>query len=254
MAGVVCVRSMPLALLAVANFSAGCAAPINQMMAHPNYQASLQTVATPPRAQPIKEIAPDAKASDYLAMGLNFYQANQKVDAAHAFTLALDTGNLNDQGRALAYWHLFLAHRDSNLSGPGAEALQSFITVSNLLFQEDKELAGYVEDEPIHDFIEGFNLNERFLLAELLLDAIWARRDPSFGRTPERAVLVRDIQAERLFVQLFKPCDNPEAAPSVEFSQAVQQHNGHAIDRAQILCPGAAQRGSFFFTTDARDR
>ena len=191
-------------------------------------------------------IAPDAKASDYLAMGLTFYQANQKSDAARAFNFALSTGNLNNQGRALAYWHLFLAHRDANLQGPGAEALESFVTVSTDLLDQ----TGGEEESGanVREFIDGFNLTERMLLAELVLDALWARRDPEFGRTPERPVQVRDADAERLFVQLFKPCVQSEA-PEVKFSAGRHPRRGQRVDKAQISCPNAGPPMSFYFTT-----
>jgi hypothetical protein len=203
-----------------------------------------------PASAKVPTLAPNARASDYLALGLSLYQANEKSDAAHAFQLALQTGNLNNQGRALAYWHLFLAHRDGNLQGPGAEALDAFITVSNDLIEES-HCTGAEDCADVREFVDGFALTDRLLLAELVLDALWARRDPAFGRTPDRPVSVHDAESERLFVQLFKPCAQ-SAEPQVHFSAQSRQSHAHEaerVDQAQISCPDASAPVSFYFTT-----
>jgi hypothetical protein len=189
---------------------------------------------------------PEARASDYLALGLSHYQANQKPEAARAFERALSTGNLNNQGRALAYWHLFLAERDGNLQGAGADALESFVTVAQLLL-DDRASGSDDSGDNVAEFIDGFNVSERMLLGQLVLDALWARRDPSFGRTPDRPVRVRDAEAERLFVQLYRPCMQTEA-PAVQFSAARHPVQGR-VDRAQISCTNAGPELSFYFTT-----
>jgi hypothetical protein len=195
---------------------------------------------------PDMEVTEGGRASDYLAMGVSFFHANHKAKAAKAFQHALATGNLNNQGRALAYWHLFLANREADVNGVGAEALDSFLTVSLLLFEEEHELPD-VEAQSVREFIHGFNLAERMLLAELVLDALWARRDAHFGRSPQRAVKVRSADAERLFVQLFKPCGANDSTPTVQQEEIT--HLGVRVDQVSFSCPGEATSGQFFFST-----
>jgi len=244
-------RAAPLVCL----FAARCAAPLPLLHPHASAPtavkpavASLSAERLPPRSDAsAPRTAPEVRASDYLALGLGHYQNNRKAEAAQAFEHALSTGNLNNQGRALAYWHLFLAERDVNLQGPGAEALESFVTVAQLLI-EDSVTGSDESGDNVAEFIDGFNVSERMLLGQLVLDALWARRDPSFGRTPDRPVRVRDAEAERLFVQLYRPCVQTEA-PAVQFSAAGYTGGKGQLDRAEISCTSAGPELSFYFST-----
>lgn len=233
-----------LGLCAMAFLFGGCAASGEHAGKPSEQHASAQQAKT--AAHEDAELASTGRASDHLAMGVALFHGNQRAKAAAAFKRALETGNLNNQGRALAYWHLFLANREGDVTGAGAEALDSFLTVSLLLFEEERELPD-VEAQSVREFIHGFNLAERMLLAELVLDALWARRDPHYGRSPQRPVKVRSSDAERLFVQLFRPCAAAETAPSVQHEEIDQL--GVRIDQVSFTCPGESTSGQFYFST-----
>jgi hypothetical protein len=201
---------------------------------------------------PMVELDASSRASDYLAFGLTYFNGGQRLEAINAFSHAIATGDLNNQGRALAYWHLFLSHREESLDSHGAEALSSFVTIGRMLQQQASE--GYDgEDllEHVKSFIERFELNDRILLAEVTLEALWAKKDNNYGRTPERPVLLGSARAQRLFLNVFKPCvadDEQEQKARVRIARAAALVNNQIIDEATIQCPGAARNTSLFFT------
>lgn len=238
-----------LGFLYAATIGCGAQPSAGTLSQQRHYVASLESVPPPLNRRPMHDLAPNSKAAEYLAMGLSFYNASQKIDAVNAFSRALGTGNLNDQGRALAYWHLYLSQRDATRPGSGADALASFVTVSRLLLNEDRVEEDAEQEEDVKRFVEGFDLGERLFLAELMLEAVWAHRDRDYGRTPERPLRVATTQGQKLFVQLFRPCDEQEQSqPRIEFSRAQPGVHGRELDQAEIRCPGATKPVHLFFS------
>jgi len=215
------------------------------------YIASLKAMQpASPVHTPAEPVKAGGRASDYLALGLTFYNGNQKVEAVDAFQRALETGDLNNQGRALAYWHLFLSYRDDKLSSQGAEALASFVTVSRLLMQQSVDkLDGEDLLEHVVTFIERFDLRDRLMLAEVTLEALWAHHDNGYGRSPDRPVLLGGARAQRLFLHVFKPCTEEESNENarVRIVKAVFTVNAQPIDEAKISCPGQDKVVSLYF-------
>ncbi len=245
MSRLVGVVALSLSLVCVACASAPTPSPLNR-----GYIASLKAMQPNidnPTPEPIRE---GGRASDYLALGLTFYNGNQKLEAIEAFNKAIATGDLNNQGRALAYWHLFLSYRDENVTSHGADALSSFVTVASLLMQQAAEgVDGEDLLEHVKVFIERFDLRDRLLLAEVTLEAIWAHKDEAYGRSPMRPVLLQGARAQRLFLHVFKPCStqNNDAA-SVRFSRAAYLVQDKSIDEATVECPDESSAQSFFFS------
>lgn len=236
----------------MATLTMGCAAD-PQLSPSRGYLASLKTLAPTVPHEPRNVLQDGGRASDYLALGLSFYNDDRRLDAIEAFSRALATGDLNNQGRALAYWHLFLSHREDALGTHGADALDSFVTVARLLVQQSAE-ATDGEDllEHVRAFIERFELRDRLLLAEVTLEALWAHRDQHYGRTPDRPVMVGGgARAQRLFLHMYRPCVDEEAsqAAKVSISRAAFLVHDTAIDEAAIECPGESEPISFFFAT-----
>ena len=58
--------------------------------------------------------APDDgdRASFFLRLGFTSFRYDNHQAAALAFRDAISTGSLNDAGRALAYWHIFMAEKN----------------------------------------------------------------------------------------------------------------------------------------------
>lgn len=241
--------SLGLMLFACANLTEGCAAQQAPSPFNRGYIASLRTMQPALVSPPLEPIRDGGRASDYLALGLTFYNGNQKLEAVEAFNKALSTGDLNNQGRALAYWHLFLSYRDDNVSTHGADALASFVTVASMLMQQSVDgVDGEDLLEHVRVFIDRFDLRDRLLLAEVTLEAIWAHKDAAYGRTKERPVLLNGARAQRLFLHVFKPCDtvNSDAA-TVRFARGAYSVHDHAVDEATVECPDDGGNKSFFF-------
>lgn len=222
----------------------GCAAQQAPSPFNRGYIASLRTMQPDIQSAPMEPIRDGARASDYLALGLTFYNGNQKLEAVEAFDKALATGDLNNQGRALAYWHLFLSYRDDSVSTHGADALSSFVTVASLLMQQAQDgVDGEDLLEHVRVFIDRFDLKDRLLLAEVTLEAIWAHKDNAYGRTKDRPVLIQGARAQRLFLHVFKPCEQGAAdAATVRFARSA------AVDEATVECPDTTSAKSFFFS------
>jgi hypothetical protein len=236
---------------ALATVGISCASVPAQSPQNKGYLASLKTI--PPTLAPKAQVEPikaGARASDYLALGLTHYNGSEKLQAIDAFHKALETGDLNNQGRALAYWHLFLSYRDEHLSSHGAEALESFITVSHLLLQQsDDGVDGEDLLEHVRTFIERFDLRDRLMLAEVTVEALWAHKDDGYGRTPQRPVLIGSARAQRLFVHVFKPCSEEQNENTkVRISKAAFTVNAQPVDEAKITCPGEDRVVSLFFS------
>ncbi len=238
------------ALAFAIGFSVSCATA-TQSPQNRGYLASLKTVQPALQHTPSEPLKAGGRASDYLALGLTFFNGNQKLEAIESFQRALETGDLNNQGRALAYWHLFLSYRDDSLSSHGAEALVSFVTVARLLMQQSLDaIDGEDLLEHVRAFIERFDLRDRLMLAEVTLEALWAHRDGNYGRTPERPVLLGGARAQRLFLHVFKPCDQDTSSENarVRISKSAFTVNEQAIDEAKITCPGQDRTISLFFS------
>jgi hypothetical protein len=251
MSRLVLLGSSIAAIAVCAGLSQGCAAqqtpssPFNR-----GYIASLRTMQPALVSPPLEPIREGGRASDYLALGLTFYNGNQKLEAVEAFNKALSTGDLNNQGRALAYWHLFLSYRDEGVSSHGADALASFVTVASLLMQQSAEgVDGEDLLEHVRVFIDRFDLRDRLLLAEVTLEAIWAHKDAAYGRTKERPVLLVGARAQRLFLHVFKPCEQKGSdTASVRFSRSAYTVHDKSIDEATVECPDDASTKSFYFS------
>ena len=237
-------------LMTVCCLSVGCASQATPSPYNRGYIASLKAMQPdiePSKVEPIRE---GGRASDYLALGLTFYNGNQKLEAIEAFGKAIATGDLNNQGRALAYWHLFLSYRDESVTSHGADALSSFVTVASLLVQQSQEgVDGEDLLEHVKVFIERFDLRDRLLLAEVTLEAIWAHKDEAYGRTPGRPVFLEGARAQRLFLHVFKPCtaQNSDAA-NVKFSRAAYLVHEQSVDEATVECPDENAAQSFYFS------
>lgn len=228
----------------------GCASQTGPSPFNRGYIASLKTMQPNLVSPPVEPIRDGGRASDYLALGLTFYNGNQKLEAVEAFNKALATGDLNNQGRALAYWHLFLSYRDENASSHGADALSSFVTVANLLMQQAQDgVDGEDLLEHVKVFIERFDLRDRLLLAEVTLEAIWAHKDSQYGRTPTRPVLLPGARAQRLFLHVFKPCAAAtQESANVRFSRAAYMIHDRSVDEATVECPDESSAKSFYFS------
>lgn len=156
----------------------------------------------PPSSPPAEE---ENTAARLLERGFNHFRHDEVKEAGEAFRAAVATGNLNDAGRALAYWHIYLAERSQGRVEAGADALASFIVVGEEVMAVRKTTRYAVDASG--DFVDRFDLERRVSRARAILSAIWADKVPGFGRSPERPVPVRDDNEKSYFLELAPPCN-----------------------------------------------
>ena len=144
-------------------------------------------------------------ASALLERAFLAYQLGRDRRAADSFAAAINTGSLNDAGRALAYWHMALAERRLGEEDRSAEALWSFIFVAEEIL-EVRDVHPYSVDGD-GDFVDHFNLESRLAEAKGFLAAIWARRADEYGRSMDQPIVVMSELEGEAFVNFAPPCD-----------------------------------------------
>lgn len=190
--------------------------------------ASLTPVAPPPES-----VVPDAddpaSAAALLERGFTYFREDMAAQASAAFRGAIATGHLNDAGRALAYWHIYLAERGQGNIEAGADALASFVVVGQDVLDVRNSMRYAVDDSG--DFVDRFDLERRMSRARALLSATWAGKVSDFGRSPEHPVLVRDENELKYFLELAPTC---QREPDRTIVRAAEQQD--SAERVTISC------------------
>jgi hypothetical protein len=188
------------------------------------------------------QLEEDTSAAGLLERGFAHFRQDQARAAGDSFRAAINTGHLNDAGRALAYWHIYLAERSSgNLEG-GADALSSFIVVG----QDVLEVRGntkYAVDEN-GDFVERFDLERRLARARAILSATWAAKVPKFGRTQTHPVPIVDSSEIEYFLEAAPACG--KAAKRIETTPAAPGEPTHVTVKCEQSSQGAVD---YYFKT-----
>jgi len=197
--------------------------------------ASMMPVATP-APRPAQNIEDDS-AGAMLEKGFLYFHQDQPRDAADAFATAISTGNLNDAGRALAYWHIAESERRLHNEDRTAEALASFALVAQDVI-DVREQHRYAVDEE-GDFVEHFKLRQRVDEARGYLNAIWAQRAQSFGRTTENPVVMQTADEARYFIEFVSPCSGgPDRQVEREQLEDARS-DGTRLERVNLFCDSA---------------
>lgn len=165
--------------------------------------ASLTPVAAP---RPHIIDNPGATAGALLELALGQFRGGNNYDASRAFNRAIETGRLNDAGRALAYWHIFIADRQVGEIDRSTDALASFIVVGEDIFAI-RESMRYAVDES-GDFADRFGLADKLDQARALISAAWSNRRPAFGHSENIPVRVQSDEEVEYFLGFASPCSN----------------------------------------------
>jgi hypothetical protein len=140
----------------------------------------------------------ETSAGMLLERAFYFLQLGNYSACADAFKAAIQTGDLNDSGRALAYWHIYWAQSLSKEECDGLDALQSFTVVAEDVLSENLQS---------DDFVEHFDLQKRLQRARAVLSAQWAKKSGEFGRSLTYPVRVTDFGEMAYFLEIAPPCD-----------------------------------------------
>lgn len=222
-------RVVTIACLTAVFFVSGCA---TTQSAHRDHASRPQLASIQPVMMPLPPAAADEPPEDdnsaarLLERGFNHFRQDEVRQAGEAFRAAVATGHLNDAGRALAYWHIYLAERSQGRVEAGADALAFFIVVGDDVMEARKTTRYAIDDSG--DFVDRFDLDRRLARARAILSAIWADKVPGFGRSPDRPVPVRDDNEKNYFLELAPPCNRAlertvreEIAPESTMAQKV---------------------------------
>ncbi len=202
----------------------------------------------PVRLSPIVEksapetVELEGSAAGLLERAFVHFQDDEHQEAAAAFRAAIGTGNLNDAGRALAYWHIFLSDSLNDREDDGTDALASFVVVGQDVLDSRNTMRYAVTSTG--DFVERFNLSNRLSKARAMLSVKWANRVPQFGHSPDQAIPVFDEAEAEHFVRLVSPCSE---AIERDVSRDVIHHGQTArIERITIDCSVAPAPVEFY--------
>lgn len=119
-------------------------------------------------------LASQPSASDLLAIGQSETQRGNLGAAIYAFEDALDTRNLNLQGRVYVYWNLFnLTRQVKGQSYKTPDNLFAFIITA-------EDLRNFAKEHPSSTqmrFYVMYNIGHRLKEAKCMLDHYWENRD-----------------------------------------------------------------------------
>lgn len=184
----------------------------------------------------------DDSAAGFLERGFTAFNTEDFREAVRYFGAALGTSNLNDAGRVLAYWHIFVSESNLNHEDQSVEALASFISVAQDVIAQREEVRFAVTDAG--DFVERFSLTTRLMQARAHLSAAWAARRSEFGRTTSQAVPVFSRAERDYFLDLVLPCNEPSHRDFVPHNFTAS----HApVEEVHATCESSGIEISFYF-------
>ena len=203
--------------------------------------ASPDATTAPAEAAPLPD--EDVSAAELLQRGFAFFHDDKPALAGASFRAAIATGNLNDAGRALAYWHVYLAERTQGHTELGADALESFLAAGQEVM--DARESPLFSMQGGADFVERFDLDRRMTRARALLSAVWAARIATFGRSANRPVPVRSDSEVEDFLEHAPPCaDAPDRQTS---RQPVVADNDTTLEQVTLRCHDRRDTTDYWF-------
>ena len=201
--------------------------------------ASLQ----PAGAVPDTVIDPDAAPGALLEQGLHLFDIDNNEAAARAFEAAIHTSRLNDAGRALAYWHIFVGRQRMNQVDASSQALYNFLVVAQQVI-ESKNRVRYAVSEK-GDFIDRFDLPSKMDRGRAILSATWAERTKSFGRSSAQPVLVHNDAELGYFLEIVAPCSM--ATRRTVARRRVETDNGAPVHHVRLTCDETRESIEYYF-------
>ena len=163
----------PILIVAIACI--GCAAQIG---AAPSVSQFIE------KPQVVEQVVPEGLgAGEYIQLGLETYRDKQYFFAAKVFRAAIDTKFLNDNGRALSYWHIADCGVRTSNHDQTAEAYHNFVVIAQDI----------LDDPSSQEFIDNLQLKQKLLVAEIYMQVMWSARTGSYGKSIESPILVKTV-------------------------------------------------------------
>lgn len=186
---------------------------------------------------------PDLSASVYLERALDALRDGQTAFAIAALHAALASGELNDAGRSLAYWYIYVAQSSAGSTQRGHDALADFVAIADsvLVAHDTSQLV----DGGGNEFIARFDLRGRLARGRALLSLAWAEHHQHFGRSLEAPVPIQSEEELNYFVELTPACAHPLERKTS--SMTSMSSDPKALRRVEFQCSGAPSSTTFFF-------
>lgn len=181
---------------------------------------------------PVQVEERDDSASAHLERAFHRFRLGEYGRAARSFEAAIGTNNLNDSGRALAYWHVYLCRAQTGEEDAAAEALMSFSVVAEDMLSDSDEVSH--EYLASRDFVERFNLEGRLARARATLAALWVDRSADYGRSGGQPIRVQSTQELDVFLELAAPCD--ESNPRLVDRKVLETDGETEIEELTLYC------------------
>ena len=189
-----------------------------------------------------EQISPALAAGALLERGIFLLETESYVESAIAFELAIRTDRLNEVGRALAYWHIFLCKQRLRDYDGSAESLSSFIIIAQDLVAERGDNVGALNND---DFLLRFGVEDKIAHARAILSATWANRSFPFGRTPQRPVPVHTTTELDYFLELVEPCDSVVRRETSR--REIAELSGRPLQKVTLRCGAEEPAVTYFF-------
>lgn len=204
--------------------------------------ASLKPVATP-AAEAEEDVNPAAAAGALLEQGMGYFREGNYPLAAKAFRYSVDTGSLNNAGRALAYWHIFASAKEQGHTNDAADALSSFVVVAQDILDVRNRYRYAVSASG--DFVDRFGLDEKLQHARAMLSATWASRTGYFGRSANQPVPVHTDEERERFLEIVAPCDDTER--DERSHRTLANTHGAPVQRVTLSCGDGQAPVEYYF-------
>lgn len=183
-------------------------------------------------------------AAGRLGLAFQLLSAGHHQAASSQFQSAIDTGELNDAGRALAYWHIALAQTAIGDASHAQDALQGFVVVSVDLLAQSQSVPE--ASDPSSDFVTRFDLRRRVARARAELSAAWAEHTSSFGRSLTTPVPVHSDAEMHYFLELAPPCPPGHARRAFQARLTPAQASA-GLSQVQLSCDGSQVEAEYYF-------
>jgi hypothetical protein len=185
-----------------------------------------------------------ASATEHLGRAFGLFRNSHHQAAARQFQAAIDSGELNDAGRSLAYWHIAAAHQATGAAAAAQDALESFIVVSvDLLTEHARDKAADASND---DFIQRFDLVRRVARARAELSVAWTEHTQTFGRSAGSPVPVHNVAEIHYFLELAPPCPPGHPRKAYE-SRTLAPAQAPGISEIQLTCDEGRVQAQYYF-------
>jgi hypothetical protein len=199
---------------------------------------------------PLPPISPEAPAGELLEYAFTMFNIRNYSQASKVFGWALNTGNLNDAGRALCYWHIAQCCMKMGNKDGAAEAYFSFVTVADDIIKV-RDVRRFAVDGAV-DFVDSFQLIEKLDMARSYLNVLWLSKSDNYGRTLENPIVLRSAsEIDYLTASIIILCNGPCKVERINLFEEGMSKEISLIEQLNLVTNGKVIKT--FFVIFAED-